>query len=241
MPLPSGAIDSKAIQLFLGEYRKAREQNQATRAAHLQRLILEYDNAFDKKYESSSPQVNMHTLYRLGSDELRQSSFLAWMLNSRASHGQGSLFLKTLVRVCRLKIQADDLRQYVIRRELSGMNSIIDIAIYKKAHYIIFIENKLNAAEGDEQVDREYADLKLAARTLGVPQGKAYAVFLTLDGRKPMSGDATQWIQLSYNRLAQGIKKQMDSHIPSRLRFIIEDWADYFIQLGDQNEALGRG
>lgn len=228
----SSTSKAKAIGRLLSEFKQVREEHRAARLSKLKAFISEYETFLDGMLCSSYPKVNMHKLYDLGADELRQSRFLAWLFNYRGSHGQRHRFLEMFVGECGLGIRPADLCNYSVRRELPGPHSIVDIAIYRKGTYVIFVENKLYAGEGYEQIDREYADLVLAAQTLDVPRQRAFAVFLTLDGREPISGDATCWICMSYNRFAERLRAQLGSLEMGRLRYLIEDWTEFFTNKG---------
>ena len=68
-----------------------------------------------------------------------------------------------------------------------------------RGEFIIHIENKIYAGEGDDQTKREWRDLLRRARGLGVKQQNVHGFFLTLDGHAPASPEfhAMSWRQIA--------------------------------------------
>ncbi|WP_229428455.1 PDDEXK-like family protein [Microvirga pudoricolor] len=98
----------------------------------------------------------------VGQEELRNSAILAWLLDRSETHGQGDLFLKSLLNVIsdRLPLgfpQPSDLdmgyNTFLETYPLGNSESRIDIDI-SGPNFILFVEVKINASERPEQVAR---------------------------------------------------------------------------------------
>ena len=104
----------------------------------------------------------LHTM-RLTRKELCHSDILAWLLDHRlevfGTHAQCKLgfclFLQRL-DLPRGYAKAD----YQVVREASGKEARLDIIIQAPGQFVIGIENKVDSQEGEDQTQREWADLK---------------------------------------------------------------------------------
>ena len=170
-----------------------------------------------------NPKFNMMELCGLSTDEVRHSAILAWLLDENGSHAHGSLFLNAFAPTIGLELTSDTVG-YIVSAEFSGFESITDVVIYKAGDFFISIENKINAEEGRDQLNREYRDREKYSNSLNVPINRRIAVFLTPDGRQPKTGDPLIWRQLSYARIAEAFKVINYQETATKLRFFVEDW-----------------
>ncbi|MDX9954532.1 MAG: PD-(D/E)XK nuclease family protein, partial [Anaerolineae bacterium] len=67
---------------------------------------------------------NTFALLNVGTDEVRHSAFLAWLLDPSAGHGQGDLFLKALLAKCLPPIDLALPEQVHVQTEFAGVESI---------------------------------------------------------------------------------------------------------------------
>jgi hypothetical protein len=184
---------------------------------------------FAEQHRQSSAQqmrFNVFSLLQVETDEVRHSRFLAWLLDPESGHGQGSAFLKAFVIACRLDIASEVSGRYRVRTEFAGMESIIDVFVYHPGEFLIYLENKISASEGPRQIDREFRDMRRLGDTLRVPQARQFAVFLTPDGRCPVSGDSTRWRPVSYGDIAAEFATLLPRITQDKVRFTLEDWLE---------------
>jgi hypothetical protein len=111
------------------------------------------------------------------------SNMLAALLNPNPdgehSHGQGNVFLREFLSILKIHPEKFDPDEAKIEREVTigkgKGRGRIDIVLTDKHKHQIFIENKIHAAEQDDQVSRYHAW-----------NSDAEIRFLTIDGRKPV-------------------------------------------------------
>jgi hypothetical protein len=103
-------------------------------------------------------------------------------LDENGSHEQGNLFLRTLGEY--LNLSLTDVHDYTVQLEKPDH---VDVSVFKEGDFAIFIENKV---EHDERSD-QFADLidSLVRFTRGrrIPEDRRLAMFLTDDGRQPVT------------------------------------------------------
>lgn len=159
-------------------------------------------------------------------DELTHSCLLAWLLDPRGDHEQGALFLSAFAPLIGLQAAPESLRRCQVRTECRGPESRIDIMLWRPGEFLVFIENKVWSPEGEEQVDREFRDLRYTGTTMGVPPDRQFAVFLTPSGRGPISGDPSRWICVSYGQLRQCMGAIVSQITDAKVRMVAEDWLE---------------
>jgi len=190
--------------------------------------MAEFLTAFADDYQQLRLQkpadFNLFSLLRIEDDEVKHSAFLAWLIDTKSAHKEGNLFLKTFVQSCHLDIPLNLLEHYRVRSEFSGFESIIDILVYRRGEFLIYIENKVLSQEGLNQVDREFRDLQRLGSTLSIRKNRQFAIFLTPDGRKPISGDPTPWRSVSYGEIRTAFKDLLPKIKFDKVKFILEDW-----------------
>jgi hypothetical protein len=126
------------------------------------------------KYHTDS-QFNLFSVLRSDSDEVRlHSRFLAEILNPKGSHGFGGNFLDEFVKLVGAERKSFD--NAIVITEYKN----IDILI-RGGGVAIIIENKIYAADQDNQLTRYYKSIR------GEGIEEIYLVYLTLDGSQPSS------------------------------------------------------
>lgn len=179
---------------------------------------------------------NVFTLLSIGEDEIRQSKFLAWLLDAESGQRQGTIFLKAFVELCGMDIPLNVIDQYRVRTEFSGIESIIDVLVYRRGEFLIYLENKIFAQESPDQIDREFRDMRRLGYALSIPEERQFAIFLTPDGRRPISGEATRWRTVSYNEIRAEFEKLLPRIKSVKVKFILRDWIDTISTFGGTNE-----
>ena len=111
-------------------------------------------------------------------NEVRNAAVLAWLLNPRGSHGQGSTFLEAVLQVVAVAIPdglelgaLNDVLVQTEQRPLGSDRDRVDIAVQADG-VLIFIEVKIDAPEGEHQLDRYREAARHKGNVLGNSSGK---------------------------------------------------------------------
>ena len=225
------------MRSFMLDFRSLRSRQRQSRLEKMAGLLSRFAEQH-RRSMAGRTQFNVFRLLRVEQDEVRQSRFLAWLLDAESGHGQGATFLSAFARTCGLDIGLESLDRYRVRTEWAGNESIIDVLAYGEGQFLIFLENKILAAEGPGQVDREYRDMRRLGEPLRVPKERQFAVFLTPTGRPPTSGDAARWRAASYGDLAAGFGELLPSITDDKVKFILQDWIETVSTFGGRDELV---
>ncbi len=217
-------MNSERLLKFVEIYNSFKSSQKDAKLYVLDAFLERYALKVNNLRRSSVLQFNSHDILSRPKGELRQSNILAWLLNFRESHCEGDRFIKIFLKAAGIDTTELDLKSYRIRQEYVGLESIVDIVIYKRGNFIIYIENKILSGEGKNQVDREYNDLIRAAKSLWIDSKSMYAIFLTPDGKSPTNGNPKHWICLSYNTIFEILSKELESIKSQKLRYFLCDW-----------------
>lgn len=129
-------------------------------------LLLKQVSSISRYYEKIEKNMGFKfNIFSVTKIELKEvathSAMLSELLNPNGSHGQGAIFLKSFIEiVCeKLNFTETDLNNAKVFKEKSYNNGKerIDIVIELKNRNI-FIENKIDASDGDRQIQR-YCEL----------------------------------------------------------------------------------
>jgi hypothetical protein len=166
--------------------------------------------------EQTADDFNLLAVMNITERETIHSRVLAWLLDNDLSHlgthAQGSLgFQKFLAETKLPSSYASPENDYWVRTEVRGDNSIIDIEVACRRKFLIHIENKIWAPEGDDdQTVREWGDMHLRAGNLKIPKDDVRAFFLTLDGKPARESNFTPitWFAIAnvFERFAEEAK-----------------------------------
>ena len=172
------------------------------------------------------PDFNVFSLLRVEHDEVRHSRVLAWLLDVRETHRRGDLFLKVFLEACGKEENVDCLDQAKVDTEYRVSEANIDVLVYVEGKFLVYIENKIGASEGERQLSREYGDMQKFADKHKVPPGHEHrhAVFLTPDRYSPKTDDPANWTMLSYSKLESAFREQLGSITDDKVRFVVKDW-----------------
>lgn len=141
--------------------------------------------------------------------ELHHSSFLAFLLDPRESHGLGDLFLRRFLQevsrvapeptISVIDLDCFDLSRTEVRREYEN----IDIFLRDPTHKIsVVIENKVGTKQHDGQL-KTYADLV----TRRFPGHRFVGIYLTPEGDDAQD---SQYIATSYGIVRTLVKELLD-------------------------------
>jgi len=161
------------------------------------------DNAELEQLEEKLRQFNIFEAIGMQYQEIRHSTFLAFLLDPQQVHGLGEDFLKKVLqrallsnKSMSLPINAIDLylmslTETVVKREWSN----IDVLLLNADHHLaVIIENKLQSGEHDNQLDRYF---HLVQRQH--PGWRILALYLTIDGTPPSH---SHYLPLSFADIA---------------------------------------
>lgn len=154
--------------------------------------------------------TNLWSIAGLKRDEVRIAAVLAWALDCRGSHGFGDAIAVALLETLRTSGRGDQLRgltlgsDYVVRREYSAFgipDDRIDVSLVGD-NCVLFIECKIDAREGDRQLERYRAIATQKAHAVGKVHGRV----LYLSGFRPTNLDPdVTW--LSWKDVARAIRR----------------------------------
>jgi hypothetical protein len=165
----------------------------------LERFVCENDELL--QLEEQVGKFNVFDSLNVARVEIRHSNFLAWLLTPIESHGQGDIFLKSvLMDILRKARQQDaspplspveldgaDLQRVEVRREWKNIDLLF---VSDSPLLVVAIENKVDSSERDGQLQR-YEETVMRA----FPNHKPLYVFLTPDGDEASDDN---WITYSY-------------------------------------------
>ena len=140
--------------------------------------------------KGTADEFDLLEVMHLTGREIRYSMVLAWLLDHDlmrlGTHAQGSRGFKLFLKELKLPTHYAT-PPYRVRREVSGDQSRVDVEVAAQGRFLIHIENKIEAREGPDQTDREWADVQLRVQALGIPgeppDWPVHAIFLTPDGK----------------------------------------------------------
>jgi len=155
---------------------------------------LFFSREFQKLVEYSE-KFNIFKMMQIHTKELVHSNIIAYLLNPEGKHGVGNLFLEkfmlriyTLKRISGTSIELSEVVSLLnskvkVHRELDNMDIVVDFPDNK---IVLVIENKIWHHERKDQI-KDYQD-KLP--TIYKNYHKYIVIFLTPDGKEPVSADS---------------------------------------------------
>ncbi len=184
----------------------------------------------DENLIKNNPRLNIWEGVDIGRSELKHCSFLTWLLDPWASHYQKKTFLTCFFKYLRLNdfipfLNNDNIR--VSKEDLTTDLGRTDIKILSK-DFIVIIEAKIDAGEQDSQIDRYREIMEINRTSLGIPYEFCKIIFLTSEGRNPVSGEAE--ISISWRDIAN-ICNNFNTNCKNEfVKQIVEQYINYIIQ-----------
>jgi hypothetical protein len=168
--------------------------------------------------------------------ELAHSRFLKCLLDPNGIHDQKDLFLQAFLRdVLSEEAERLDLKRSEVRREVPIDNGQLDIQIILPDKQIIIIENKVEAGEGEKQLERYRSWLQDQPHA---KSGRPHRlVFLTPDGRSPSSCSPTEVKCVSYGKIADWLDRLKDK-IPPRLEVVLSQYVNLWRAMPMNQELI---
>lgn len=172
----------------------------------LEKFVL--DNSELEKLEELTSKFNIFESLDIAKQEIRHSNFLAWVMNPNESHSLGDYFLKRfLLRTTSLanrrglggitpiQIDISEFDEVKVQREWKSIDIII---IDEKNKFVCVIENKVEAAEHSDQLNRYEAVVESE-----FPDFTKHFIFLTPDARRA-SND--RYLNIAYDEICDIIE-----------------------------------
>jgi PD-(D/E)XK nuclease superfamily len=194
--MPAVTANLKRLLTGCRHIRAARQRHEADAVRGLmKRMRAKMPQIISRMREYDRFHATSFNVFRAVGIERKEAifhtPFLAFLLNPEATHGQGFLFLTAFFDVLRgrkdfvaPRFKIDSAAWQVDSEMPAGQGGIIDLLIECPTNgYVLVLENKIDAAEGDDQLWR-YARWIEHSR----PQHRTrQVVFLTPEGRAPVS------------------------------------------------------
>lgn len=238
MKLKTGPSDLvQRFQSLISRHTELRSKETARLQTVVARLLPGFREArkvWADSQRHTAEDFNLFEIMGVASDEVRHSKILAWLLDhriERGTHAQGNLgfrlFLEEFAGELRLENDSRltsyaDEPNYWVHAEVSGDESRVDAEVAARGKFLIHLENKIYATEGEDQTNREWRDLQTRRRELGVPEDACHAIFLTLDGTK---AENENFHSLRWSRIAIILDRFAESAEPLDVKLFARHYA----------------
>jgi hypothetical protein len=180
----------------------------------------------DERLQSQRNPTLME-IFGVEEEEFSHSHFISWLLDPKASHGIGEVFLRKFIEKAakEKKMSTDGIhfKNVHIEREKGGEEGIPDIVLGNES-FDCLIENKIKSGEGrsvDEngkvvyQTERYYKEYKNKFRT-----NKKFFVFLTKEGTH---SKCQEFVHLSYCDI-RDILNSLRINVSRPYDYVIDDY-----------------
>lgn len=238
--VPKQLSFEQKLELFFKKFRdlpsieEVPEQPLFVDSNKLEIFFNSFDDALEPMREARKKglSVNVWKAAGLGENEVRNSQILKWLLDYRGDHGQGNKILVELLKLLELlpqRFQNYSLERYSTIAEccpLGNQESRVDIEI-DADEFLLFIEIKINATEGKDQLQR-YIDIAQAK----AKKRDWLVVYLTKDGKLPEKyqsyKEQEKLIGLSWEKLAEIFYEYAkDRDVNNRSAWLVKQFADH--------------
>ncbi|MBX3329938.1 MAG: PD-(D/E)XK nuclease family protein [Nitrospira sp.] len=192
----------------------------------------------EKNDRKSGRRFNIFNALGVERSEHPHSRFLACLLDPQGLHDQKDLFLRAFLRdvICE---QADmpDLMQSEVRTEVPIWSGRLDVLIILSDGQMVALENKVQAGEGEAQLERYRKWLHSRPQSeSGRPH---HLVFLTPEGRLPSSCSSPDIKCISYTCITDWLL-QLKDEMPDPLKIIIDQYVNLWrgVPMNSEMHAL---
>jgi hypothetical protein len=166
-----------------------------------------------ERLEKIAQEFNIFEVLDAVRQELRHSSFLAWLLDPSRNHGLGDYFLKRFLwttaglarerdigTISPIEVDTIDLADVTVRREWRN----IDILISSESQrFVCAIENKVESSEHGDQLCRYLTTCKTE-----FPEYRHHFVFLTPWRTEP---SCDEWVPVGYDTVAHVVERVVNA------------------------------
>ena len=168
----------------------------------LEELII--DNPDLERIESLLDEFNIFEAIGMVQQEIRHSTFLAFLLDPNQNHGMGDAFLKRLLQKVLAGTQTAALPVSLIDLDIWSFDDSavfcerhnIDILLLNETHKLaIILENKIYSGEHSDQLERYFQSVETQ-----YPEYRIFGIFLTPEGIQPTD---ERYLSASYKQVAE--------------------------------------
>ncbi len=193
----------------------------------LEGLVI--DNPDLERLEGLLDQFNIFEAVGVVRQELRHSDFLAFLLNPQQPHGLGDVFLKNLLQKILQQARGADLPINLIDLDVWSLEETtvqrewrnIDILLLNEEKKLaVIIENKVDALEQHEQLDRYYKTVRESYQEYSI-----VGIFLTPEGDSPSD---KRFLTVSYCTVAdlvESLVKRRESTLGLDIKTVMTHYA----------------
>jgi hypothetical protein len=146
--------------------------------------------------------------------EHAHSNILAWLLDPAQAHGLKDAFLRAFVKAV-FDEDLDDTTGVVVKREYGIGPGYCDIVVWRRADWVLVIENKIASTQGKDQLHKYVQYWRQR------PFHKSYFVFLTRDDERPNCKD---FVRVSFHTVRKAL---MDLHGSEGSEILIRHFVDH--------------
>jgi PD-(D/E)XK nuclease superfamily len=156
--------------------------------------------------------ISLYTVMEMGRLEVAHTATLAWLLDPKNEHGFGNVLTKILLRhICRCgnlphfvvhKVEAERIYRNSLMDDSGRTDIWIEGSYGKRSNsepWLVVIEAKIGASEGDRQLDRYNVEIKKWRAKYR--SDNVHQIFLSPEGKEATSGKG--WQSVSFSRLAR--------------------------------------
>ncbi len=215
------------MSALLGKFKTVGQSKREKKQAQMSALLSSFSDIQQKSRQRQIAKFNLFSLLQLSKNETTQTTVLGWLLDAEGSHGHGSLFLEQLVKLFGNCIPSEHFSQPY--RLLSGAIAPqlrLDLILYRPGEFLVAIDNNILDREGINQADLEIIEMRRLGSAQRIPKERQIAIFLTPEGREPVSGDPSHWHLLSYPQLAAAFDQVVPQLNDLKLKHILVDWIE---------------
>ena len=183
-----------------------------------------------ERLEDITQEFNIFEVLGAVRQELRHSSFLAWLLDPSANHGLGDYFLKRFLwrtaalargrdipTIGPIEVDTLDLADATVRREWQNIDILI---LSESQRFVCAIENKVESGEHSNQLLRYVATCKAE-----FPGYLYHFVFLTPWQTEP---SCEEWVPVGYKAvldLVERVVKTRQGALGDEVRLFLQQYA----------------
>lgn len=182
---------------------------------------------------ASGDFIDIWAVAGLNRREVRNASVLAWLLDPRGSHGQGAGCLQTFTaQISRVDptwcLDPSILRLVRVRTEQRPLGSDrdrVDIAIDGPG-FLIFIEVKIDAGEGLNQLSRYAESAAAKAAASADAQGHKPRTLVVFLSPRPLNKPVPGLVHLSWSEVADALV-EASANAEGTARFVVRSFSKH--------------
>lgn len=199
-----------------------RQQEKQQEVIRLLEDVAPHVSRIEREIQKKALKFNVFSALGVARKEVIQSRFLAHLLDPNKHHCQGAIFLDAFLTLIGLsKTSLEQTRRIRVATEHSAGERLgrMDIVLDCQPDWLIVIENKVDASEGEQQLSR-YAEWLDKQQRYKLKQ----LVFLTPTGREAITGRNAHYLQLSYPALAEAFNALLNEIKTESVQIVVSQY-----------------